>query len=85
MKFKTIYRVGIALFHPDRRTVVMTLEGCSFYCITLTVEECNIGNFTTRETQTNNIVFQHIVLMQRPENFSLFSIVITKVHLWTPC
>jgi len=30
MKFKTIYPVGIALFHPDRRTVVMALEGCSF-------------------------------------------------------
>jgi len=34
MKFKTISQVGIALFHPDRRTAVMTLEGCS------------IGNFT---------------------------------------
>jgi len=34
MKFKTVYPVGIALFHRDRRAVVMTLEVCSF------------GNFT---------------------------------------
>ena len=51
----------------------------------MTLEECNIGNCTTRDTHTNSIVIQHSVLMQRPENSSLFSIVITKVRLWTPC
>jgi len=34
MKFKTVYTVGIALFHPDKHTVVMAIEVCSF------------GNFT---------------------------------------